>query len=497
MSMTHELLPTTWSSTSLSNIALINPGLDKSQYPDELEVTFIPMPAVEAGTGVMDTTQIRPFGLVKKGYTPFQKGDVLFAKITPCMENGKMAVVPALTNNLGFGSTEFHVVRAHTGINARYLYYYLSSEPFRREAERNMTGAVGQRRVPAAFLENHHIPVAPLAEQHRVVEKIEELFSELDKGVENLKAAREQLKFYRQSLLRQAFEGKLTSDWRKRNSGKLETAEKLLGRVEAARTGKHKTLSAPSILHSSELPHLPMGWAWFKYRDICKLVRNGISRKPEGEAGAKILRISAVRPMRLDTEDSRFISAHGDEFSEYYLQSGDLLFTRYNGSRAYVGVCAEYKSDGSHLYPDKLIRTQLILDVAFPGYIEKAVSCGPSRAFIESKIRTTAGQSGISGADIASIPVPLCGLDEQREISRILDEVFSGLDRYEQIIEAELLRSDGLRQSILQRAFSGQLVPQDPNDEPAPVLLERIRAEKADAAIPRKTRKPRKLKDAA
>ena len=139
-------LPNSWTLASVAEISLINPTSDKAGIPDGLEVSFVPMPAVQAGTGVINVSGTRTFVEVKKGYTQFREGDVLFAKITPCMENGKMAIVSALKNGLGFGSTEFHVLRVHTGISPNYLYYYVSSATFRREAEHS---------APGVFLPEH------------------------------------------------------------------------------------------------------------------------------------------------------------------------------------------------------------------------------------------------------------------------------------------------------------------------------------------------------
>jgi len=231
----NKKLPNSWAFTSLTSIVDINPKLDKSQFDNDLDVSFVPMPAVETETGIIDVAQIKKFTSVRKGYTAFQEKDVLFAKITPCMENGKMAVVPKLINGLGFGSTEFHVLRAYSGILPQYVYYFVSSLFFRVESEHNMTGAVGQRRVPAPWFGKAEISVPPTNEQHRIVAKIEELFSELDKGIESLKTAREQFKLYRQSLLKHAFEGKLTEQWRKDNVDKLETADELLVRIQQER----------------------------------------------------------------------------------------------------------------------------------------------------------------------------------------------------------------------------------------------------------------------
>ena len=165
----------------------LNPRADRAALSDELDVSFVPMAAVEAGSGRMDATATRRFGDVKKGYTTFHEGDVLFAKITPCMENGKMAVARGLHNGIGCGSTEFHVLRPRPGVDAHYVYHFVSSARFRAEAAHHMTGAVGQKRVPAAFLERCEIPLPELGEQRRIVAEIEKQFSRLDEAVANLK----------------------------------------------------------------------------------------------------------------------------------------------------------------------------------------------------------------------------------------------------------------------------------------------------------------------
>lgn len=229
----------------------------------------------------------------------------------------------------------------------------------------------------------------------------------------------------------------------------------------------------------AELPKLPMGWAWVKYGDLCSLVRNGISAKPDGDSGTPIFRISAVRPLFFDMTDIRYIDNSTGEFDSYCLQRGDLVFTRYNGSRHYVGVCAEYRSDEKYLFPDKLVQTRVFSKKISTSYLEKTLNSGASRQFIESKIRTTAGQSGVSGDDIKNTPVPVCSPLEQYLIIEELESKLSGVDQLQQTITHSLQQAEALRQSILKKAFSGQLVPQDRNDEPASMLLERIRAERA------------------
>lgn len=252
------------------------------------------MGAVEAENGHIDVSAMRPYSEVRKGYTAFVPGDVLFAKITPCMENGKMAVVPDLPNSVGCGSTEFRVLRAKEGISPDYIYYFVSSKSFRFEAEHKMTGAVGQKRVPTSFVAEHTLPLPPLPEQHRIVARIEELFSELDASVESLTRARALLGLYRQSLLKAAFQGKLTADWRAANPDKLEPPETLLSRIRKEREARYAKaledweaeakargqngdvtrrpnrprrpdpVSPVSYAELSELPALPCEWAYLR-----------------------------------------------------------------------------------------------------------------------------------------------------------------------------------------------------------------------------------------
>lgn len=479
--MSKDFLPSGWVSRTLEDVVEINPRLDKKLFSDDMDISFVPMSAVETENGKIDISEIRSFGDVKKGYTAFQEKDVLFAKITPCMENGKMAVVPKLKNNLGFGSTEFHVLRSLTDVLPEYIYYFVSSKQFRIDAEHNMTGAVGQRRVPTTYFQNVSIPLPEYAEQKRVVAKIEELFSELDSGIASLKTAQEQLKIYRQSLLKHAFEGKLTEQWRKDNADKLETPEQLLARIQTEREARYQQQlkewkqavkdweakgkegkkpskpAKPSKLQVvASVANLP--WCFVNYEGVCELIRNGISAKPIGDSGTKIFRISAVRAMSFDLNDIRYINNEDGQYGDFFLKKGDLVFTRYNGTREYVGVCAEYKGDETHLYPDKLILTRLGVQSILSSFLEKAFATGISRNFIEEKIRTTAGQSGISGGDIKSTPIPICSLAEQQEIVSQLEEKLSIIEQNEKEIESALAKAELLRQSILKKAFSGQLL---------------------------------------
>lgn len=151
----------------LSDAAFLNPTLG-GRLPDDYLVSFVPMASLSAETAKIETTQDRPYSEVAKGFTPFLSGDVLVAKITPCFENGKIAQA-LLPRRNGFGSTEFHVVRARPNVSdARYLHHYLRLDRVRTEGQRRMTGSGGQRRVPASFLSDLRVPLPPLEEQRRI-----------------------------------------------------------------------------------------------------------------------------------------------------------------------------------------------------------------------------------------------------------------------------------------------------------------------------------------
>lgn len=232
--------PQGWQFVKLHEITEINPRLDKSAYADSLTVSFVPMLAVDAGTGIIDASHIRPFREVKKGYTHFQENDVIFAKITPCMENGKIAVVPPLENKLGFGSTEFHVLRAGNEASAQYIFYFVSSEQFSKNAEHNMTGAVGQRRVPAAWLANERVPLPSLPEQRIIVARIKESLSQVTKLLKMTNVQLVRISSLRQSILKRAFSGKLVSQ-----DPNDEPASVLLERIKVEKAARPHTAIKP------------------------------------------------------------------------------------------------------------------------------------------------------------------------------------------------------------------------------------------------------------
>jgi type I restriction enzyme S subunit len=196
-------------------VCQVNPAkAARDALPADAEVTFVPMPAVDADSGAITAPQVRAFGEVRKGFTSFRDGDVIMAKITPCMENGKAAIARGLRCGLGFGSTEFHVLRPSEAALPEFVYYFIRQESFRAAAEMEMTGSVGQKRVPAEFVQNARMPLPPLPEQVRIVARVAELSAHVDAARERLAKVPAILKRLRQTVLMAALSGRLTEDWR-------------------------------------------------------------------------------------------------------------------------------------------------------------------------------------------------------------------------------------------------------------------------------------------
>lgn len=329
-------------------------------------------------------------------------------------------------------------LRETSAVGHRYLLWWM-----RASADDLASRATGStfEAVSGAQVRAHPMPLAPRAEQERIVAAIEEHLSRLDAAEAGMRSAATRLSMMRSSLLEEVTRG----DWVSR----------------------------------------PLG-------EVLLSLRNGcfVSRPKADPPGLPILRISAVRPLSLDPADVRYAPESLDRAAEYEVRAGDLLFTRYSGNPDYVGACAVVPPEGAGmLHPDKLIRGVPDPSLALSGWIAMAVSASVGRRQIEQRLKTTAGQVGISGSQLKSVLIPLPPLDEQAARHRRWEDGLEAMTRLRSELESCSARAERARRAILAAAFSGQLVPQDPDDEPASVLLERIRAERAAAAPTKRTRK--------
>lgn len=406
-----------------------------------------------------------------------------------------------------------HVFRArprHESIQPRWLSHYLNeaARSYFLSGSKQTTNlaSLSLTKVAATL-----IAVPPANEQRRLVEAIEALLGEVDDVEAAIERARGQMTDYRASLLHAACTGALTADWRAANPHPAEDGPALLCRILVERraawerteltrlTAAGKVLKGdgwkarypePIGVDPTSLPRLPEEWTWATVDQVTKFLGNGLSRKPVlYSTGTAILRISAVRPMSVNREQSRFYELQGNE-AETVTRAlpGDLLFTRYSGSEQFVGVCGMLRGGEPILYPDKIMNARpLALNDAFGSFAEIVLAGGMSREFLKSNLKTTAGQVGISGSVVRSCPLPLPPLPEITALVSAFHEASGlGVDTPATTVKGLQTLMD-LRQSILHAAFSGRLVPQDPADEPAAVLLARLRVDGATSAPHRRT----------
>ena len=420
-----------------------------------------------------------------------QKNDVLL-NITGA-SIGRVTQVPP---DLDGARVNQHVciIRPIEALEPSFLRWYLASPGQQSFINKEQTGATRQG-LTKEKIQNFDVPVPSLAEQLRIVSKIEELFSDLDAGIAALKRAKANLKRYRAAVLKAAVEGKLTEQWRAEHPN-TEPAAKLLERILGQRRQKWEADRLADFAVAKKIPpkgwrakyiepvgvdrnglhDLPEGWCWTKFDQLLTYLRNGYFQSPsKAEKGVPILRINAVRPMSVDLSERRFLDDIKGIIEDFYVENGDLLFTRYYGSIEFLGVAGMVRSCVEKtLHPDKLIRVKVAHSSSLAEYIEIAANCGSSREHIVGRARTTAGQTGISGPDIREMPIPLPPHDEQNQIITEVAEKLSQIEAAGLSIDRALLRAFRLRQSVLKQAFEGKLVPQDPHDEPATVLLSRV-----------------------
>ena len=349
----------------------------------------------------------------------------------------------------------------------------------------------------------------PLPEQRRIVAEIEKQFTRLDAAETALKRVEANLKRYRASVLKAAGEGKLVpteAELAEAEGRDYEPADQLLERILAERRfrweaqgkkrGKYKEPATPDV---SNLPQLPEGWAYATVEEVIIRSEYGTSVKCNYAAdGVPVLRIPNIVAGDIDLFDIKYATQPVPREAQSALQVGDVLMCRTNGSVSLVGRTAVVRTEFGvfHSFASYLLRFRFAETQVLPQWFHTIANSQLGRSIIELNAASSAGQHNVNLKLIHGMIIPLPPLAEQRRIVAEVERKLSVIQQAEATVEASLKRVGRLRQSILKRAFSGQLVPQDPDDGPASVLLERIRAEReaAQAAATdggRKTRRRR------
>ena len=495
-----NMLPVGWTKCSIGDLTLpvskIDPKADPYREIDYIDISSI------------DNTRHRIEGAKhyqlkdapSRARQIIHTGDVLFATVRPYLRN--IASVPSGYEQQ-IASTGFSVLRPAEGVSPDFLFYKAIS----RDVVNALSGiqyGVSYPAVKDEQVRGQPLWLPPTGEQHRIVAKIEELFSELDKGIESLKTARAKLNVYRQAVLKHAFEGKLTAQWREQNKDKLEKPEQLLARIKRERAAhyerqlhewrtavkegdecgksgnrpsKPRKLTELPLLGAAELasfPPSPQGHVYTYLANLGELGRGKSKHRPRNALELfggpyPFIQTGAVKAA------GRVIHKYTQTYSDIGLEQsklwpkGTLCIT----IAANIAETAFLGFDGC--FPDSVVGFTATKTLVLPEYVELFIKSVRTR--IEAYAPATA-QKNINLTTLENLVVPLCSLQEQQVLVDELESVLSVLEEQNAEIDNQLLKAAALRQSILKKAFTGQLVAQDPNDEPASILLERIRAEK-------------------
>jgi type I restriction enzyme S subunit len=365
-------------------------------------------------------------------------------------------------------------------IDSKFILYLLKTPLVKHQALANVR-SIGTPDLGLKEINEFSVPLPPIHEQHRIITKIEELLTQLDAGVASLKKAQAQLKRYRQAVLKAAFEGRLTKEWRKEHKGQIEPVDLLIERINQAR--KKTTFNKNDETHSAitDVQSLPDSWRWIRLDNIA-FIKGGITKDSKRivENGHLVpyLRVANVQNGYLDLNEMKTIIADEGEIKNLSLKFGDILFTE-GGDRDKLGRGWIWQDEiPDCIYQNHIFRARFYLGEISSKYVSWFGNTHSQKYFMKKGKQTT-NLASISLTQLRAFPVALAPIEEQTVIVNDIERYFSQIDHIENTITISLRQAESLRQSILIYAFEGKLVSQDPTDEPASVLLERIKAEKA------------------
>lgn len=471
-------LPRRWTWAKIDDLCqLIGGGTPARDNPDFfggrivwLTPTEIPKNTI---VSISDSKEkITESGLHKSSTRIIPKGSVL---LTSRASIGYVAIAGCdVTTNQGFASFV-----CESAVFNEYLAYWLFSK--KNALEGQATGTTFKE-ISKTKLRELVFPLPPLAEQYRIVTKIEELFTQLDAGVASLKKVQAQLKRYRQAVLKAACDGRLTQEWREGHAGEIESVQELIKKIRKF-DEKESKLRITNIkdLKITDLPLLPSGWIYAKIDDIAHI---GTGATPS-RTKSKYWDNGTIPWVTSSAVNWSFVKNTEEKITEIALKETRVKI--FPVHTLIIALYGEGKTRGkvSELLIDACTNQALAtLNLKCDNDVFRAYVKLFFQEQYESIRRHSSGgvQPNLNLSIIKKMVIPIPPLSEQKVIVFETDRHFSQIDHLENTITISLRRAETLRQSILKRAFEGKLVPQDPNDEPASVLLERIKAEKARRA---------------
>ena len=475
-------LPCGWVQTTLGE--LIEPRRVRADPQAKPTEKFVGLEHVEAHTTKLLGT--KSAAAMKSSANAFRRGNVLYGRLRPYLNK---VCQPDFD---GLCSGEFVVMPENHAVAGAFLKYRLNAYDFVHFASHLNAG--DRPRVDFGQLRSFPLALPPKNEQERIVDLLVALFDELDAGIANLQRCQEKLSIYRASLLKAAVEARLTADWRSEHPD-AEPANKLLQRILAERRerweqnqlrtyaekgkappknweAKYKEPVAPEADNSSSLPR---GWCWAAVDQCASAIQYGSSAKAHSDStGAPVLRMGNISlDGHIVLDDLKYLPMGHPALVSLRLRNGDLLFNRTN-SIDLVGKTAIYSGKPPLCtFASYLIRVRLLAGLR-PRFLMYVLNSFSGRRWIRQVASQTVGQANVNGTKLAAFQFPLPPTAEQDAVVAEVEKKLSAIDEAVADIGAKVKKAGVLRQSILHSAFTGKLVPQDPNDEPASKLLERI-----------------------
>ncbi|HEX5746030.1 MAG TPA: restriction endonuclease subunit S [Archangium sp.] len=432
-----------------------------------------------------------------------QPGDFLFSRANTINLVGTCVIVRSVSGRLMLSDKILRL--RFSGIEPKWILYALRTEQGRREIERLATGnQESMRNIGQDRIRQIRVPLAPLEEQKRIVSEIEKQLTDLEAGVAALKRVQANLKRYRASVLKAACEGRLVpteAELARAEGRDYEPADKLLERIckerrakwEAGQLAKMKAVGKtpkddkwklsyedPTQVDASVLPSLPVGWSWATVHQLASAEPNSVTDGPFGsnlktahytEEGPRVVRLQNIGDGAFVDVKAHISLEHFETLGKHRVHLGDVVIAALG--EVLPRACLVPESLGPAIVKADCIRVKPDDGLCLSKYLVVALNAEPTRRRT-AKIIHGVGRPRMNLGEIKAISVPLPPLSEQTRISAEVDRCFSLAEEVEKLVDAGLARADRLRQSILKHAFEGKLVPQDPNNEPASVLLDRI-----------------------
>lgn len=499
-------LPKGWVSASLED--LIHPKSERALPSDHPDAEYIGLEHVQSHTNkIIESAKA---STVNSSCASFSAGDVLYGRMRPYLNK---VVRPKFG---GLASAEFIVFSQSTAFDLDFLLKRISANDFLQFACSQYEG--DRPRVKFEQLGKFQVNLPPRAEQTRIVAKLEELLTDLDHGVAELQAAQKKLGQYRQSLFKAAVEGQLTAHWRAQQQQQAtacgqapETGAQLLARIlterrqrweakqraKFAEQGKtppknwQSKYPEPVQPDTTGLPKLPQGWVWASVDQLSELITSGSRGWADyySNSGATFIRSQNINKDFLDLTDIAYVMPpEGGEGSRTKVEIHDLLLTI---TGANVGKAAHVKSALAEAYVSQHVALIRPVDKSISIFLHLYLTAEAGGRGQLNKWAYGAGKPGLNLQQVGSVLLPICSSHEREELEKILMTQFTAIDEQLISITQALKQATAQRQNILRAAFAGELVPQDPNDEPASVLLERIRAEQRAAQAAAAGKKPK------